>query len=308
MKTTMTMLKAGLVGLFLMITATTFAQTSPIPNLPITNSADLYIGTLDDGLPPVAHVTDAVMFYNPATDGPSLRLEASVTDVVTGLDFSSYIWQEIGVSGGTEQILEELDEEGANLTLSGLLPGYHRYRVYGLVDDDGVICQSDEFQDIILFVLRPLNITSATPVDAILEFCLNDVPAGSLALEADVDFNSLIEYNSNGFPNPAVGDFELTYRWYAINDENPGVEIPLTDPASSTDAGAENNISVDYADFTEAGTYAFHVEVQYSSAIKDRGTREHAIWTTTVGGTDPYELVVTLAPGRPHITIENVED
>src|SRR5690606_33319685 len=123
--------------------------------------------------------------------------------------------------------------------------------------------------DIILFVLRPLDIMSPAPVDAILEFCLNDVPAGSLALNAAVDFNSLIEYYSNSFPNPAVGDFELTYRWYAVNNENPGVEIPLTDPASITNDGAGNNITVDYADFTEAGTYTFHVEVQYSNAIKD---------------------------------------
>lgn len=306
MKTTMTMLKAGLIGLFLMISSSIFAQTVPNPNLPIANAEDLNIGTADDGEPPVAHIADAVMFYNPATDGPSLTLVASVTDAITGLDFSSYIWHEID---GTGTVTEELTEESGNLELSELQPGYHRYRVYGLVDDDGVTCQSDEFQDIILFVLRPLDITSSTPVDAILEFCLNDVPAESLALEADVIFDSLIEYYGNGFPNPAVGDFELTYRWYAINNENPEVEIPLTDPASSTDAGAVSNINVDYAEFTEAGTYTFHVEVQYSSAIKDSGTREHAVWTATVGGgTDPYELIVTLAPGRPTITIENVQD
>lgn len=305
MKTTMTMLKPGLVGLFLMISTAIFAQTAPNLTLPITGFANLGIGTLDDGELPESATADAVLFYNPATNGPSLTLTASVTDAVTGLNFSSYIWQEID---GAEAVINEFDVTTNQLPLSGLLPGYHRYRVYGLVEDSGVSCQSDEFQDIILFVLRPLAVTAPTTTDAILNFCINDIPAGSLALGADVAFNSEIGYNTKGFPTPTAEDFELTYRWYAINDANPGVQIPLTDPASITSAGAENNITVDYADFTEVGTYTFHVEVEYSNAIRDRETREHAVWTATVGGVTPLEIVVTPTPGRPTITIEAVND
>lgn len=307
MKTTMTTFKASLSGLLLMISSGIFAQTAPTPTLPVTTANDLNIGTLDDGQPPVTHVADGVLFYNPETNGPSLTLVATVTDLVTGLDFSSYIWYEITLADGNEVTAVVQESESNQLALSDLEPGYHRYRVYGLVDDDGVICQSDEFQDIILFVLRPLAVT-ASEIDAITAFCLNDVPTEPLALEAEVDFNSTVAYNSNGFPTPGAADFDLTYRWYAINNAAPGTEISLTDPLTNTNAGAENNITVDYADFTAAGTYTFHVEVEYSSSIQDRGDRDHAIWTATVGGETPFELVVTTAPGRPTITIESVND
>ena len=65
----------------------------------------------------------------------------------------------------------------------------------------------------------------------------------------------------------------------------------------------------DYTNLLAVGTYTFYVEVQYSNDIKDRGTREHALWTAQVtnGGT-PYQLVVTPVPGRPTITIVDITD
>ena len=94
----------------------------------------------------------------------------------------------------------------------------------------------------------------------------------------------------------------MTYRWYAINSEAPTDTIAL--------AGTESSIEVDYADFSDLGTYTFHADVQYNNAIKDRGIRAHALWTTNVlnAAGASYELVVTPAPGRPSITIEDVED
>ena len=290
------MLKAGLVGLFLIATTAVLAQQAPPnPNTPISEPTDLYVGTINDDETDVTPVTGAVFFYNPT--GTSVALTASPTDAVTGLDYTEYIWHRIGQDG---EVISTESETGGTLTVSGLDPGFYRYRVYGWIEDDGVTCQSDEYQDMIFFVLRPLAITSEAPTDAIEQFCVGDVPTEVLSLTSSVAFDPTVEYNTvGGFPNPAnADDFELSYRWYAINDQDAGNEIAITDPAN-----------IDYDLFNAEGTYTFYAEVTYASTIKDRGTREHAIWDTQVmlDGV-AYELTVAPRPGRPTITIEAVTD
>lgn len=305
MKKTTTLLKISLVGLFLAISTTIYAQTAPNPTTPIMASSDLDVGTIDNDETTVTPVATAVVFYNPG--GSSITLEASETDVVTGLAYSSYLWHEIAQDG---IISETLAEEGRQLVVTGLEPGYYRYRVYGYIDDDGVICQSDDYQDLVFFVLRPLALTAGTGLDAITEFCLNEIPEDALALEVDVDFDAAVDYNDNSFTQPTVDEFAMTYRWYAINSNDAATQIPLTEPATATNAGAENAISLDYEDLTAIGTYTFHVEVQYSDGIKAREDRSHALWTAQVLNDEgaPFELVVTPIPGRPTITIESVVD
>ena len=312
MKTAITMLKTGLGGLFLMLSVSTLAQVvAPIPTTPIANPGSLDVGTLNDNTAPVAVMADAVLFYNYLDAiGPSLTLSASLVDV-NDLEFTSYVWISVTNDGGNEEF-ETLSETGSNLELADLAPGYHKYRIHGIVDnDDDVICQSDEFQDIILFVLRPLALT-ATATDAITMFCANDIPEGDLELGVEVDFDA-VGYNDNGYDNPDVSDFNLTYRWYAVEIGNdvtdPENQLPLTTNSDIT--GATNGISIPYGDLsfaTDAGTYRFYVEVRYSDDIKDPGTRAHALWTGVVGGDDPFELEITPTPGRPTITIEEVID
>jgi len=296
MKATKTMLKASLVGLFLMTTTAVLAQQAPPnPVTPISEPADLYVGTINDDETSVTPNTGAVFFYNPA--GTSVALTASSTDVITGLNYTEYIWHRIGQDG---EIVSTESETGGILTVSGLEPGFYRYRVYGWIEDDGVTCQSDEYQDMIFFVLRPLAITSEAGTDAIEQFCVGDVPTEQLTLTSAVAFDASVEYNIvGGFPNPAnAEDFELSYRWYAVNDQDAANEIAITDPAN-----------IDYNLFNAVGTYTFFVEVTYASTIKDRGTREHAIWDAQVMlDGSAYELTVTPRPGRPTITIEAVTD
>lgn len=298
MKTTTTLLKTSLVGLFLTLVTATFAQQAPPnPSTPITVPGDLHIGTINDDATEVTPVTGAIFFYNPS--GTSITLTASKTDVVTGLDYTEYVWHRVGRDGTP---LSTEGETTGTLTLTNLTPGYYRYRVYGWIDDDGVVCQSDEYQDMIFFVLRPLSITSEAPTNAIQQFCLGEAPTDPLALTSTVTFDATVPYHTDGgFPNPEnTSDFDLTYRWYAVNDQDPTNEIAIADPAA-----------IDYNLFSAVGTYTFHVEVAYASTIKDRGTRAHAIWETQVmlnGGTGAYELEVTPRPGRPTITIEAITD
>src|SRR5690606_24815732 len=151
MKETTTLLKMSLIGLFLTISTFLFAQVAPNPTAPITTPENLDVGTINDGETAVSPVTTAVLFYNPA--GTTITLTASETDVVTGLDYSSYVWHAINQNG---TIAETLEEKTGTLRVEGLQPGYYRYRVFGFIDDDGVVCQSDAYQDLIFFVLRPL--------------------------------------------------------------------------------------------------------------------------------------------------------
>lgn len=304
MKETTTLLKISLFGLFLAISPFLFAQTAPNPTTPIIAPSNLDVGTINDDETTVESVPTAILFYNPA--GTAITLTASEIDEVTELPYSSYVWHEINQDGS---IAETLAEQTGTLRVEGLQPGYYRYRVFGVIDDEGVICQSDAYQDMIFFVLRPLT-PSATPGDdAVTEFCLNTPPTEPLILEAGVVFDANVDYNGNAFAQPAVGDFALTYRWYAVNSNAPDTQIPLTDPATETNPGAANDISIDYADLTDFGSYTFFVEVQYSNGIKDRDSREHAIWTAQVmDGTEAFTIDVTQTPGRPTITIESIED
>lgn len=306
MKKQVTFLQIGLIVLFLFSALSASAQlVAPIPTAPIDGPSKLNVGTINDGVTAstgVVPIANTILFYDPSTQGPTLTLTASLTDGKTpAATFTSYTWFRVTNNGGVEDASNGLTETTQKVTLSQLAPGYHKYRVYGRVEDNGVTCQSDEYQDIIFFVLRPLSLTAATPTGALAEYCKNDIPTGQLTLNATTAFGT-IDYNTNGYANPDVADFSVTYRWYAINSEAPTVEIPL--------AGTTSTIAVDYADFADLGTYTFHAEVQYDNAIKDRGTRAHALWSADVlndtGGA--YELVVTPAPGRPSITIEDVID
>lgn len=304
MKEKTTLLKISLVGLLLAISSFLFAQIAPNPTAPITAPTDLDVGTINNDETTVSPIPIAVLFYN--TAGTAITLTASPIDEVTGLAYSNYVWHEINQDGS---IAETLTEVTGTLRIEGLQPGYYRYRVFGFIDDEGVLCQSDEYQDMIFFVLRPLTPTAKPGTAAITEFCLNEPPTHPLQLEAGVAFDANVGYNDNNFEQPDVRDFALSYRWYAVNSNNTNTQIPLTDPATATNSGAENNIAIDYAHLTDFGTYTFYVEVQYSNGIKDRGTREHAVWTAQVmDGTEVFTIDVTQTPGRPTITIESIED
>lgn len=306
MKNQITFLKAGLVVLLLISSITSYSQIiAPIPTAPIDAPEKLNVGRINDdatGSSDVELTANTILFYDPSTQGPTLTLTASLTDGNTpAATFTSYSWIKITNSGGTESASDILSETTQKVTLSQLEPGYHKYRVYGRIEENGITCQSDEYQDIIFFVLRPLSLTAEVPTGALAEYCKNDVPSGKLSLNATAAFGT-VEYNTNGYANPAIADFSLTYRWYAINSEAPTVEISLV--------GTGSEIEIDYADLADLGKYTFHAEVQYDNAIKDRGSRDHAFWTATVTNAagDPYELQVTPAPGRPTITIEDVID
>lgn len=320
MKTTKTLLRTGLVGLFLFAAFTGKTQIIPSPVTTVSSPSDLQVGTLEDGVAPITPTDPpAIFFYREASTeaptGTTITLRASLTDEsAQPITFNSYVWYKMVTPDGTSEPLPTtpLSETGRDLKLENLQPGYHKYRVYGVVEDGEAICQSEEFQDIIFFVLRPLAPTASAETDAITEFCIDNPTNESLNLTTTVDF-ATPGYDGN-YANPDVEAFDLSYRWYAVKDG----ETTQIDLFTTTANGATHTLTLDgandgYAALVTAGvgTYTFYVEVQYSNTIKDREEREHAIWNSQVtanGTTDPYQLTLTPTPGRPTITIEDITD
>lgn len=301
MKKSNFLLKISMLSLFLTIaTLVAYAQTTPLPTTPVTVNADLKTGMLND-LGAAVLNADAVLFLNP-TDGTSFTLTASEMDEAGENTFTDYAWYPVAADG-TANTTTSLSSV-RTLSRADMQPGYHRYRVFGFVNTPGIDCQSDEYQDFIVFILNPLSPT-ATETSAITEFCLGDT--GTISLTANVNFAGT--YQNADFSNPDADDFHLTYNWYAVLDGNTAAPIALG--SASTINGATSSLTFDYDDLDEAGTYTFYVEVEYSSAIKDKGSRgvNHGFWRADVqSGGSAYELVVTPKPGRPTITIGTIVD
>ncbi|TJZ54967.1 hypothetical protein FAZ15_16025 [Sphingobacterium olei] len=313
MKSQLKLWKTGLVALFLLVLADgAYAQlVAPVPSSPVTNKTDLNLGTLDDGVLPITDQPNTILFYkeNAGVSETGLTLRASLVDNSSvPLTFTSYIWYKLAYDGVAETPVVVAGETTRDLVLGALEPGYYKYRVYGLVEDGTVTCQSDEFQDIVFFVLRPVDPTANPEIGSITQFCENVVPTTGLQLNASLVFDANVAYQG-GYPNADVDQFEMTYRWYAINIDAPGTQIELPGNVNTV-SGASNSLTItDYSNLLVPGTYHFYVEVQYSEDIKERENRPHALWTAQVGGSvTPYELVVTPKPGRPTITIEAVND
>lgn len=302
MKTKFTSFKNGIMVFMLLGSLHIFAQT-PVFQSPILTPTNLQVGTQVSGTSTVTVVDGAVLFYNPATTGPTLTLSASLTDSGTPQQtFTSYSWHEVTKSGGNEN-------EGTSLgsaqtltlgsALDGLEPGYHKYRVYGNVANAGISCQS-VYEDIILFVLPPLTTTASVTAGTSVAYCTNDLPATNTALT----FNSSVAYDAvyplynSGFSNPAASDFTKTYKWYALKDGNTAAPIDLGTAATAT-----------ATIFPDAGIYTFFVEVEYINTIKDKGSRGYVTYKGQVmDGANPVTVVVSPAPGAPTITITGVTD
>ncbi|UGU16981.1 hypothetical protein LS482_03695 [Sinomicrobium kalidii] len=289
-------LKKGLVILFLTCAVPAFAQiVAPVPTTPVSTPENLDVGSLTNNTLPVTTINDAVLFYDPSTSGPSITLTASLDDG-QGNTFTGYEWYNITTDGTTETENLIAGEATQNLTLTQLAPGYHKFRVYGLVDDGSVICQSDDFEDIILFVLSPLTVDTAFDTNGNpLAYCATDVPATPIELSV-TSLNADYSANTNGYANPAGNDFEVSYAWYAVKD---GDTVNPIDLATTTDTYSVT--------LTDPGTYTFYVEVEY--VVKDKGSRDYVTYTGNVqdAGVD-LEIVVSPTPGAPTITIGSVTD
>lgn len=274
------------------------AQTYPgTATTPVTIPADLNVGTVTNDTGGVTTAPDGVLFYNPATTGPSMDLGASLTDA-NGNTFSSYEWYTMTYSGTTETENVITGETTATLSRSSLSPGYHKYRVYGL--GGAASCQSDDYQDMIVFVLPEVGVTSSYDDNGNtgLIYCSNDVPdeANAITLStANANYTSDYTANTDGYPEPAPDDFDYTYEWFAI---------PATAPSTPVSISTTSSAAIT---LTTPGTYTFKVKVQYS--VKSDASKSYTVFENVVqNGANDLEVVITEAPGNPTISIDSVTD
>lgn len=297
MKTNESNFSRFLIVLAILLSYQINAQTPPAFQSPISTPADLDVGTISSGATTVTTIDQAVLFYNPATSGPSITLTASVDDGA-GNTFSTYQWNTVAADR-TETVVA--GESTANLTASSLAPGYHKYRVYGMVDngDGTVTCQSTDYEDIILFVLPELTVNTAVNLNGNpLAYCMDAIPTTPIQLSVD---NITADYtgNSNGYTHPTGSDFTVNYHWYAVLDGGTANPIDLSTTTSTYDVT-----------LADEGTYSFYVEVTYAVKTDDLGTRDYVVYRGDVedGTGAPLSIEVTPVPGAPTITIGSVTD
>lgn len=274
---------------------------------PIDSPDDFNLGTVTyDGTSETfsAFVTpaSAVAFYKTVAPGTSVNLGASLNDG-NGNTFVSYIWYEMSYDGTVETENVISGETASSITIKSLSPGYHKFRVRGQVGTT-VSCPSVEYQDAIIFVLPPLDVTPTIGgTNTNLTYCENNPPVtGDLILSASVtaDYTG----NGNAYAKPgetdATADFALTYQWYKI-PATSGTGVAITGATSAT---------LDLSTLStplSSDTYTFYVDVEYASAIKDKGTRIYVTYGGASSATSGA-ITVTPTPGTPTISITGISD
>lgn len=317
MKTKNNIFKTAFIAFALICSAQTFAQVFPsAPTLPVSVPADLKGGTVTfdgsnesyDNNP----TANTVAYYKPDTGTGSVTgviLEASLDD--NGTAFSNYIWYEISYTGGAETANQIGTGSTNTFTVSNLTSGYHKYRVRGEVGST-VVCPSDEYQDMIVFVLPELDVDLAN-VTGTLTYCEDAVPTGVEAVQLSAGaITADYTDNTNDYPKPgetdATADFALTYHWYAV---------PVSAPTTTIDLGTATTADVDLTTLMTASsaslvpdTYTFYVEVEYVNSIRDNSVapiRSYVIYGG-VGTVTTSQVVITPIPGTPTISVDSVLD
>ncbi|MDR2284096.1 MAG: hypothetical protein LBE37_12850 [Sphingobacterium sp.] len=332
MRTTMKIIKTGLLALFLSTMAFGQETKTPLPGpiSPLGPQNTTTAGTTSRGNlfdPVISNFDDelgkAILFFNPS-QANSITLKASKIEDESKdrkLEFTKYIWSE-STDGTT--YTEITAQTTATLNQSGLTPGYHYYKVKGIINPDGadesLLCQAKE-ETFVVFVLPPLSVTAnrADNGTGFLQYCESDAATQTnVVLKANAAYTSYLG-------TPALADFQLKYNWYAVKagadgtfPTEPTLENigSLTPVATNLVTSNSNNLTPSIA---EVGKYKFFVEVEYT--IKDRTydgaetanarKRTYALYRGWVGGTNQAtatEVFVTPAPGKPHITIQSVTD
>ncbi|WP_353184609.1 hypothetical protein [Parapedobacter lycopersici] len=347
MKTTMRMLRTGLVGLFLMVTMNVMAQqTPPGPIDPLgPQSTTVTTGNTKirgEHFDPVItdfseELTNSILFFNPnVANGFTLRASTIEDHASRALEFTTYNWYDDG-DGSTLSTTPIPGENSVTLPRTGLAPGYHQYRVEAFIIPPGAdpneICPPDQTETFVVFVLPQLGVgvTHTGANTSLLQYCEDEAATqDKVVLTADVNYEG---YTGD----PALDQFELKYTWYAVKSNNSSdvfastaSDFPTIDPSKVNIENANLQgtpiIKIGTTDtynpaISDIGSYKFFVEVEYT--IKDRNyddsetnavtnrARPYVIYRGWFGGNDQDNasiVLVTPKPGKPHITIETITD
>ena len=285
---------------------------------------------------------NSVLFFNPNNPGSGLTLVASTKEdhaTRTGgnaLDFTSYKWFYMGqdltsttpFAYGTTIPAGGLVQVSNKLPITGLSEGYHVFKVQGYIlpagADETAICEPDKEETFVVYVLPRLNVALSRTGGATtpLQYCETD--AGT---QTNVDIQADVDYlNYTGSPADVVG-FELKYTWYSVKADASGLFPTIDDTKANLTGAVERSTATEVSTsasfkptIAEIGKYKYFVEVEYTIKKRDYDgaesanarKRTYALYRSWFGGdgtqANATAVMVTPAPGKPHITIEAVND
>jgi len=230
------------------------------------------------------------------------------------------------------------------LTLTNLTEGFHYFKVQGVVNPDGIpeteLCVVKE-EIYVVYVLPTLKITATGVLPSGttgFQYCESETEGTNT--QSKLKIATTYAFENTDLTNPAASAFEVKYNWYAVKgvESAPGSNVytyPFSEATAKTAVPttvtgvtlqtptALTSVAGAIEDFApqlkEFGKYKLFVEVEYT--LKDRGVgkgvesptdrhRTYAIYRAfakDAAGTD-LVLAVTPTPGKPHITIESVND
>lgn len=257
MNSRFTLLKMSLAGLFFALGSTALAQ----------------IAAPTDFLPPLNPQDASAIFCN----GESVTLQASADDG-NGNTFDSWVWHVPDGSGGFT--VSSNTSQTLTLTPAELQLGYNTVRVFGKMGTD--LCLSDDYDEVIIYVLPSLNVSVASNTLDIT-FCETDIPGPGSEI--------ILTATSTESPDAPNETFDLQYQWWKAD--------------ASDVAGTKTNIGTDTEIYTLVagtddveGNWIYGVDVTY--AVKP-DCSAYSSYDGTNGG---ISVIVTPTPGAPTITIQ----
>lgn len=309
MKRKLTLLKWSIACLLISTSFGAFAQTTN-PTVPIQTNADLNVGPSKANAPDLSNPNftamqaASVFCFNPgvANSGSSFTLNAteSYTEGGNTINYTRFVWLEV-LSDGTTVTTNTLSSNSKSQGIVDATPGYHKYRVHGLIElsSGGPTCQSDEYDEFVIFVLPQLNVNTTLNNSPLLTYCIDAVPTGANAITftANTLFDPALVLNrTDGYTNPGVADFAYEYEWYKKKSTDADVAGSWNIVTPDVDNGASTK-TLKVTD-NVAGIFNYKAIVKYK-VRNSCGVYEDIANTS---GT-PIEVTVTNKPSKPTISI-----
>ncbi|MFE7085738.1 hypothetical protein ACR78F_17405 [Sphingobacterium spiritivorum] len=308
MKRKIQKIRAGVIALLLCSGTAVWGQSISNPPLNVGPSTSVTDAGRVTAITPVLtngtsayETVNSILFYNPATNGPSLTLVAALNEDVsvlptprTALRFTNYTWYYMGTSGtaaasgaafntnlvaGGYSVAQDATTANNKLPLTNLTEGYHYFKVQGVVNPDnapvGALCTPQE-EVFVVYVLPRLNIASAGVLaGGATDFAFCESESSGSNTQAKVQVTATPSFVTSGL-TPAVSDFTINYRWYAVKVDaanaplaGASIDDAKFDPSTLTGVtaltGTANSI---FPQISAFGKYKILVEAEY--AIKDR--------------------------------------
>lgn len=223
------------------------------------------------------------------------------------------------------------------LVLTGLTEGYHYFKVQGIVNPDNIaeteLCTVKE-EIYVVYVLPQLAVVANGKLPSgVLAFQYCETEVGADIKQEKVAVNASYDFVNANTPDAKL--FDVKYRWYAVKADAANLFADVSNLAiNPTSIGAGNVTLLEtstvnatngvlpefFPQLAGFGKYKLFVEVEYvakdrnansqpDNATPNSRARAHVIYRGFAkAGAEDLILTVSPTPGKPHITIIEVND